>query len=381
MARIVGDAGRAIFVAAWLAPEGVVGTLLSSIVVGSGLWEVDMVTLDITQGRLHLGERFSVSFQRTLRIPDDGRTYPLPPGLGAFPIYRVADFVDRVPPTWREHGGVFIPMYQREALWLAFHAAAWKPNAVKVAVGRVNAISGAPEEARLHADPQDYVVCPEQLWLDGIHTGQNAIRQFVAMPLGLGYSVEASVTGTEQFGGMQITVFEPQPGKFPEEPPVRPASDSAGPVRLAGLRAGSSVAQTMGLGAGGGCGKRSILTPTALTRGTRTTTCRSSSTSSTVRNFLRSPAWRRQQPRSMRKCIPTLAYPGSYSMTKVPVTCRYQERLTQVKTIAERDAERGEPTEGEASFEVSAEQTKTWRRDDSGTARGSSSSSETTEHV
>jgi hypothetical protein len=57
------------------------------------------------------------------------------------------------------------------------------------------------------------------------------------------------------------------------------------------------------------------------------------------------------------------------------------ERLTQVKTIAERDAERGEPTEDEASFEVSAEQTKTLRRDDSGTARGPSSSSATTEHA
>ena len=86
-----------------------------------------MAHLEISQDRLHLGERFAVSFQRTLRIPDNGRTYPLPPGLGRFPIYRVADFADRVPPEWHEHGGVFIAMYQREALWLGFHAAAWKP--------------------------------------------------------------------------------------------------------------------------------------------------------------------------------------------------------------------------------------------------------------
>lgn len=27
-----------------------------------------------------------ICFQRTLRIPDDGRTYPLPPGMGTLPI-------------------------------------------------------------------------------------------------------------------------------------------------------------------------------------------------------------------------------------------------------------------------------------------------------
>jgi hypothetical protein len=30
--------------------------------------------------------RFSIDFQRTLRIPDTDKTYPLPPGLGSFPL-------------------------------------------------------------------------------------------------------------------------------------------------------------------------------------------------------------------------------------------------------------------------------------------------------
>jgi len=340
-----------------------------------------MVNLDITQDRLHLGERFSVSFQRTLRIPDDGRTYPLPPGLGAFPIYRVADFVDRVPPTWREHGGVFIPMYQREALWLAFHAAAWKPNAVKVAVGRVNAISGAPEEARLHADPQDYVVCPEQLWLDGIHTEQNAIRQFVAMPLGLGYSVEASVTGTEQFGGMQITVFEPQPGKFPEEPPVRPASESAGPMRLAGLRASGSAAQTMGLGAGGVMQQKIYPDPYGLDTWDQDNYVQVFVHILNSAQFFAVTGLEAPATPIDAKVYTDYGLPWFVLYDENAGDVPLSERLTQVKTIAERDAERGEPTEDEASFEVSAEQTKTLRRDDSGTARGPSSSSETTEHA
>jgi hypothetical protein len=166
-----------------------------------------------------------------------------------FPIFKVEEYRARVPPAWREQGGVFLPLYQREALWLGFRAAAWKPSAVKVGVGRVNAISGEPYDDRLHAEPQDYLVCPPQPWLDGGHAGRGTIRQFVAMPLGHGYTLEASVTGAERCGGLQITVFEPKPGRFPDAPPPQAA---AGPVRMrARRRQGELAPQTMGLGAGG----------------------------------------------------------------------------------------------------------------------------------
>lgn len=35
---------------------------------------------------------FHLTLERTLRIPDDGKTYPLPARLGSFPLYRVADY-------------------------------------------------------------------------------------------------------------------------------------------------------------------------------------------------------------------------------------------------------------------------------------------------
>ena len=38
-----------------------------------------------------------IEFQRTLRIPDDDRNYPLPPGLGRFPLRHLDDFADRLP--------------------------------------------------------------------------------------------------------------------------------------------------------------------------------------------------------------------------------------------------------------------------------------------
>jgi len=40
---------------------------------------------------LHPDAHCTISFQRTLRIPDDDKTWPLPPGLGRFPIVHVDD--------------------------------------------------------------------------------------------------------------------------------------------------------------------------------------------------------------------------------------------------------------------------------------------------
>ncbi len=69
---------------------------------------------------VHEEARLTIDFQRTLRIPDDGTDYPLPPGLGSFPLAHVDDHADRVPATWLTHGGVMLPMYQSEAMWLSF---------------------------------------------------------------------------------------------------------------------------------------------------------------------------------------------------------------------------------------------------------------------
>lgn len=200
--------------------------------------------LDVAVGEwsISIGERFAVSFQRTLVIPDDGKTYPLPPGLGAFPVRRLENYHDRLPNEWRNKRGALIPMYQREALWLGFRGAAWKPNAVKIAVGGINAISGKAYEPTLHADAQDYIVVPMQPWLDGINTGDATVRQFVSMPLGQGYSVESALIGIEERGGIQITVFDPKPGLFPDQAPVE---TKRGPEKSAMAQVG------MGLGAGG----------------------------------------------------------------------------------------------------------------------------------
>ena len=68
---------------------------------------------------VHEDAELIVDFQRTLRIPDDNREYPLPLGLGSFPLQHVDDHAARTPESWRRHGGVFLPMYQAEAMWIS----------------------------------------------------------------------------------------------------------------------------------------------------------------------------------------------------------------------------------------------------------------------
>ena len=154
---------------------------------------------------VHKDAECRISFQRTLRIPDDNRDYSLPPGLGEFPLNLVDDYGDSVPGAWNTRGGVFLPMYQAEAMWLNFSGS--YPMAVKVAAGKINAVTGEGWENELSGEPQDYVVVPDQPWLDGFSVMKGMIRQFVAMPLGEGYTAEEQLTGEAEHGGLQIVVY------------------------------------------------------------------------------------------------------------------------------------------------------------------------------
>ncbi len=154
---------------------------------------------------VHEDASFQVDFQRTLRIPDDGKDHALPPGLGAFPLRHVDDFAERVPGAWLKRGGVMLPMYQAEALWLSFGGQ--YPFAVKIATGKINAVTGEEWTEDLHRRPQDYVTTPRQPWLDGYCVKKGVIRQFVAMPLGSGYSAEEQLTGEAEHGGLQIVAY------------------------------------------------------------------------------------------------------------------------------------------------------------------------------
>ena len=115
---------------------------------------------------VHPDAGLSIQFQRTPRVPDDNRDYFLPPGLGPFPLELVDDFEKNLPPVWIEHGGIFMPMYQSEAMWINFHSLysddryTSYPFAIKIAAGKINAVTGESWNNELNKSPQDYLVSP-----------------------------------------------------------------------------------------------------------------------------------------------------------------------------------------------------------------------------
>jgi hypothetical protein len=199
----------------------------------------------IVGDRLVLGAA-TVEFQRTLRIPETG-LHPLPPGLGRFPLRRVADYPDTAPAEWLARGGVMLPIYQREAMWLSFEASV--PTALQVGVGKVCAVSGLPWIEHLIGDPQNYVALPDQPWLDGINAGDGFIRQFVAVPLGLGATIEGQVTGQETHGGVQLRAAGLTPEALAQWHAAQEVLPECCPDLVAGAPEATSA--SMGLGAGG----------------------------------------------------------------------------------------------------------------------------------
>lgn len=154
---------------------------------------------------IHESAVLEVAFHRTLRVPDDGRRYNLPPGLGRFPLQAVDDLrATQCPPTWRRRGGIVLPMWQAEACWISFRSRFDVPFAVKVAAGKVNALTGAPWSDEFDFAAADYMEVPGQPWLDGFCAAKGVVRQFVAMPLGAGYTAEEQITGKAEHGGIQI---------------------------------------------------------------------------------------------------------------------------------------------------------------------------------
>lgn len=208
---------------------------------------------------IHSAARLDIELQRTLRIPDDDREYPLPPGLGRFPLRHVDDFADRIPAAWSEHGGVMLPIFQAEALWLRFQGSFDRdrltvyPFAIRVATGKIDAVTGKSWAPDLARGPQNYLVHPGQPWIDGYAVDRGVIRQFVAMPLGAGYTVEEQVTGRADHGGLQLQVFPMKREVYERRFPVRPAPAPA-PARAVfshALSRESASAMAMGLAPGG----------------------------------------------------------------------------------------------------------------------------------
>ncbi|CAO2655397.1 Nn.00g104610.m01.CDS01 [Neocucurbitaria sp. VM-36] len=165
------------------------------------------------------GGDLKIAFHRTLRVPEDGRTHKLPASFGRFPVENVAAYSKKLVGSKNDSlldmakkGGVFFPIFQREAMWLSFRATEGSEYKVRVFVGGVNVVTGKKWDDDCKSDSpysdkeQDYILVPPQKHLDGIATGNGIVRQFVAMPIGSGYSIEKQITGKEDVGGLQLEI-------------------------------------------------------------------------------------------------------------------------------------------------------------------------------
>ena len=160
-----------------------------------------------------VGVQLTIRFQRTHRIPDDGRTYKPLPEIDQFPLEHVDDHLKKVPSKWLDKGGVMMPMYQGEGMWIEFESKEIPEHgrpfafAVKIAAGKINGITGDELTESLDTTAQNYVVVPLQSRIDGFNVEQRVVRQFVAMPFGKGFSVEDQLREGPAFGGIQIMVY------------------------------------------------------------------------------------------------------------------------------------------------------------------------------
>lgn len=214
---------------------------------------LDGNSLDIRFPELHPNAGVKIDFQRTLRIPDDGKTHYLPPGLGKFPLRHIEDFDLRSNNHLKNRGGVIMPMFQADALWLNFETInmtgeADYPIAIKVGTGKICAVSGDSWNSSLNRGPQDYLVVPEQPWLDGYNVGKDIVKQFVAAPMGRGLTVEEQLTKSTNVGGIQIQAF-PMKREFYDK--LNTIDESTNDMMMSELSYCMASPMEMGLAAGG----------------------------------------------------------------------------------------------------------------------------------
>ncbi|GAW26796.1 putative integral membrane protein [Rosellinia necatrix] len=195
----------------------------------------------VTVGRDDLSS-LQISFMRTVRVQEGQTSYDqLPPqGFGTFPLLNTQPYCDQLPSKAASQGGLFLPMYQSEAMYIAFDGQASEKFAVRPFIGGVNGISGkrlsSIEDSKSAAvKKQDYIVAPEQDRLDGVSVSPGVVNQFVAMKMNpeskeevarrrpgpdrgfasgersertnKGGTVEWQMTGKDELGGIQLQII------------------------------------------------------------------------------------------------------------------------------------------------------------------------------
>lgn len=159
---------------------------------------------------------YQVNLVHTTKVEVNEGVAGLPPHKGVFKEFLVADYF--CPPEWSKDG-VFVRVEEDQPLWIDLRmnpACACLPS-----VQRLNPVTGEPAdlEGGLKKDPkQNYLVLPQQMWLDG-YPNNGKVYQFVVTKEGAGLAVSEFVLPKhmQDSHAMGFAFYAP---KVPPTPPA-----------------------------------------------------------------------------------------------------------------------------------------------------------------
>jgi hypothetical protein len=130
--------------------------------------------IELDRDQLRVDGALSLSVQRAprLRRAIEGQG---PSSLGLLPLHRVAEH-PALPARVRRRGGFFTPLGREESFWIGIDAV--RPYAVRVGLGRLDALTGRAWRRALDARLPNYVVAPPPRSIFGIRLRDGSVRQF-----------------------------------------------------------------------------------------------------------------------------------------------------------------------------------------------------------
>jgi len=131
-----------------------------------------------------------ITFHNVRRIASENRVHEAPTRneqLEVLPVGMYSEvFAD-------DMNGVFIPMKLDSALRICFESRekhSHNPYMIRIYAGKVNVISGRTDFEKGDSCVQDYIVVPDQKFIDGFALNHEKARQFLAPQQGPGFSFD-----------------------------------------------------------------------------------------------------------------------------------------------------------------------------------------------
>jgi hypothetical protein len=170
------------------------------------------VTIEINPDEVHLGRSLTIRFMGTPceNLIADCRQKPadLEPllihGPGSNPTGQPC----------RPSADLRIHLARGASLWIDCTGRWWKPNALRARIGSIDATTHGPWQDDLCDMPMNYLICPAGFTPDIDSSG------LVVAPENLFCTQSESNNAHSESAQLEILVFEPRPGVFPDHTPT-----------------------------------------------------------------------------------------------------------------------------------------------------------------